>query len=407
MKAHHRVELGIFALALVLRLAWVAAIEVRGRGLFGPDAPSYDDLARGLLAGRGLQKEDYPHLFTDGTPSLTVRSFRPPLLPIVLAGIYAVAGHHTVAARVVMALLGAGTCVVVCRIGRRAFDARTGTVAGLLTAVYPKFVYYAGALVTETLCTLLLAAAVWMLLAAADDERAWWRWAVAGVALALAALTRSSLLAFPALAALWVLIVRPRKARAVAEAALLVAAFAAAMAPWWIRNYSVHGRFVAATTEGGYTFWVTNNPRADGSGHCFWPDPPGGFDGLSEAEIDREFYRRGLDWVQVNPRHFLRLSANKFLRFWRPWPHADEPAVGLLAAVVAGATFIPVLLLALWGDLVSSRRWRRTLLFDMIFLYYTALHMVFMAITRYRLPIEPYLIVLAAWGILHVRRTGR
>jgi hypothetical protein len=34
----------------------------------------------------------------------------------------------------------------------------------------------------------------------------------------------------------------------------------------------------------------------------------------------------------------------------------------------------------------------------MLFLYFTALHMVFMAITRYRLPLEPFLIILASWG---------
>ncbi|NQT51110.1 hypothetical protein HQ576_03620, partial [bacterium] len=80
-----RAELGILLLALGLRLGWVGYLEYRGRGLGGPDAPSYDALATSLLTGNGLAKQDYNQLFTDGTPSITVRSFRPPLLPIVLA----------------------------------------------------------------------------------------------------------------------------------------------------------------------------------------------------------------------------------------------------------------------------------------------------------------------------------
>jgi 4-amino-4-deoxy-L-arabinose transferase-like glycosyltransferase len=396
-----RTELAIFALALVLRLGWVAVLEWRGRGLIGPDAPSYDALATNLLAGRGLQKQDYTHLFTDGTPSLTVRSFRPPLLPILLAGVYGVFGHHILAARVAVAILGAVTCVVVYHIGRRTFSQRAGILAGLASAVYPKFVYYAGLVTTETLCTLLLAMAVWLLVAAWQGE-SWWRWPAAGAVLALAALSRSSLLLLPGVAVLWTVIVSGGRQRALKAALLLVVAFAAVMSPWWVRNWAVHGRFVPATTEGGYTFWVTNNPRATGGGHCFWPDPPGGFDGMTEVEIDREFYRRGWRWVRSHPVEFVRLSAAKFVRFWRLWPHASEPAVGMTAAVVAGLTFVPVLLLALWGAAVSLSRWRPLLLLAMIVLYFTGLHMVFMAVTRYRLPLEPYVIVLAAWGALDI-----
>ncbi len=400
MTRERRIEAGIFLLALVLRLARVGYLEYRGTGLSGPDALSYDDLARSLRAGKGLQKQDYNQLFTDGTPSLTVYSFRPPLLPIVLAGVYGSAGHHLVAGRVVMALLGAATCVIVCRIGRRVFDAKAGALAGILAAVYPKFVYYGGLLVTETLCTFLLAAAVWALLAARDAERANGRWLAGGALLGLSALARSSLLLFPAAILAWLVLVRGEKRRTAREAALLLAGFVVMMAPWWVRNSAIHGRFVPATTEGGYTFWVTNNERATGGGHCFWPDPPGGFDGLTEAEIDREFFRRGWAWVRAHPGGFLRLSGGKFLRFWRLWPHASEPSIGLAKAIVAGATFTPVLLFALWGAVVARSRWRPLLLFYMIFLYFTALHMVFMAITRYRLPLEPYLIILAARGLL-------
>ena len=93
------------------------------------------------------------------------------------------------------------------------------------------------------------------------------------------------------------------------------------------------------------------------------------------------------------------------VRFWRLWPHAEF--VGAGAAVVGGLSFTPVLLLAVWGAAASGQQWRPLLLFYLLFLYYTGLHMVFMAITRYRVPIVPYLIVLAAWGLVDLmRRVG-
>jgi len=407
LRSERGIETIIFLLALALRLAWVGAIEWRGGALFGPDAPSYDTMATNLLAGNGLQMESWGGLFLDPQQTVTVRAFRPPLLPIVLAGVYGVFGHQYWAARVVMALLSAATCIVVLRIARRLFGPTPAAVAGLLMAIYPKFVYYGGEPVTETLCTLMLALAVLVLLAAHDGEGGLWRWLVGGLLLGLGALSRSSLLAFPAAAVLWVLVARRRKARALGQAGLLLVGFLLAMAPWWIRNGNVFGHFMPATTEGGYTLWVTNNPRATGGGHCFMPEPPGTFEGMGEYEIDRTFQRMGADYIREHPGHFLRLAAAKFVDFWRLWPHADEPGVGLPAAIAAGLSFTPLLLLALWGALVTRARWRPLLLLYLLFLYYTSLHMVYMSITRYRVPIEPYLIVLAAAALVDLAGRAR
>ena len=399
--SRRRVDVALFLVALAPRLLWVGYVEARGGQLFGPDAATYDTHALNLLAGKGLQMEAYGGLFTDAE-SLTVRSYRPPLLPILLAGVYGLFGHHFWAARVVLALLGAAVCVVVCWCARRVFDERAGLLAGVLAALYPKLVYYSASVVTETPCTLLLALSVWALLSAHEASGPGWRWLLGGVFLGLGALTRSSLLAFAPVAALWVVLAQREWRRRLLGAALFAAAFVATMSPWWVRNWRLHGRFVPATSEGGYTFWQTNNPRATGGGHCYLPDPVGGFDGLDETGVDREFYRRGMAYVRGNPGGFLRLAGSKFVRFWRLWPHASEPGVGLGAAIVGGASFIPVLCFAVWGAIAARARWRPLLLFYMMFLTYTVLHMVYMAITRYRLPMTPYLLILAAWGLLRV-----
>ncbi|MFP4056678.1 MAG: ArnT family glycosyltransferase [Candidatus Brocadiia bacterium] len=405
-RTERRADLGLFALALALRLAWVGYIEARGGELTQPDAHSYEALATNFLRSKGLQKQDYAGLFADGRPSLTVRSFRPPLLPLVMAGIYALVGHAHAAVRVAMAVLSAATCVVVARMARRVFDASTGTLAGAGMAIYPKFIYYSGGLVTETLCTLLLAASVATLLAARRAGGASWRWAAGGVLLGLGTLSRSSLLLFPAAAALWVLVVCRPGRRAAGQAGLVLAGFVVAMAPWWVRNWRVHGHFVPATTEGGYTLWVTNNPRATGGGHCPMPQRRPEFDGLNEYQVDRLFFRKGLRHIREHPGHFLELAGAKFVRFWRLWPHAEH--VGLGAAVVGGLSFVPVLALAVWGAARSLGRWRPLLLFYAVVAYFTLVHVVFMAVTRYRVPMTPYLIVLAAWGLSDLwRRLGR
>ncbi len=274
-------------------------------------------------------------------------------------------------------------------------------------AAYPKLIYYSGEIVTETPYILLLALAASTLIRAREHPLSFWRWAAAGMLIGLATLCRSALLGFIPVVCLWAILVQPKRGRGIANGALLAAGFVLVMAPWWARNLAVHGRFVPATTEGGFTFWVTNNDRADGGGHCFFPDDKASFDGLSEAEIDRRFYQMGWAYVRSHPGRFVELAATKFVRFWRPWPHASEPSVGVLAAIVAGLSFTPVLFLAVWGAIAARARWRELLPIYLLFGYYTLLHMVLMAITRYRLPLEPFLIVLAAHGLVEMwkRRT--
>lgn len=396
LAADRRMELAVFALALVLRLAWVGVIQCRGGALFGPDAASYDALALSVLDGKGLCKWDYQGLFSDPNHAIRVYSFRPPLLPLLLAAVYGTLGHSYAVARAFMALLSAATCVVVLRTARGLFGRRAGAVAGVIAAIYPGFIYYSGAIVTETPYILLVCLAVNVLLTAQRAQNALWRWPLAGALLGLATLCRSALLAFVAPVAIWVFLTRPSKRWAAWEAALVIAGFCAPMGAWWGRNYAIHQTLVAATTEGGYTLWVTNNERADGGGHCFWPDDKASFDGLSEVQIDRRFYQLGVAYIRAHPGRFLELAAAKFVRFWRLWPHASEPSVGLIPAVIAGATFTPVLLLAAAGAFAERRRWRDLSLLYLLIAYYTVLHMVFMAITRYRLPIEPFLIILAS-----------
>ena len=407
-----KVDAAVLALALVLRLAWVGYIQARGGALFGPDAQTYQHLAQTLLEGKGLRMTNFPGLFADGREHLVVRSHRPALLPVMLAGIYTVTGVRVWVVRLLMAVLSALTCVLAARLARGLFAgpkaAATGAVAGLLMAVYPQLVYYAGTLTTETLCTLLLVLAIGVMLSAWRAERGWWRWGLAGAVLGLAVMARSSLLLFPCAAALWVVVVRRPRRRALAEAALVLAGFAVAMTPLWVRNYRVHGHFLAATAEGGYTLWISNNSEADGSGHCPMPQKQAEFNGLSEYGVDRVFRQRAIRWIRENPGHFVRLAGVKLMRLWRLWPHAEF--VGTGAAVVGGMSFVPVLVLAVWGAVVTRGMWRPLLLFYLLFLYYSVLHTVFVALTRYRVPMMPCLIILAAVGLLDIagrlRRRG-
>jgi hypothetical protein len=188
-------------------------------------------------------------------------------------------------------------------------------------------------------------------------------------------------------------------------AGVVVACVTLVLTPWIIRNYMVHRAFVPLTTEGGYTFWCTNYPGAIGGGEC--PAPPNleQFRGLSEVEVDDRFYEMGKDAIRRHPMNFLRLLGVKFINFWRPWPHAKY--VGLRTAIVGGVSFVPVALLGIWGGARIGSRWQPALLLLLLFACMTAVHMLYMAVTRYRTPIMPAAIVFASLGLVGLWRRVR
>jgi len=379
-------------LALAVRLAYVLLAAPR-LGL-GPDAPLYDKIAWRLITEGRYAAEDHLGGMSHAT--------RPVLFPVFLGGFFAVFGRGFVAPRVAQALLGAITCGIAASLGARIFGRRAGILAGIGAALFPQLIYYCGTITTETLHVFMLTSAVYVLHGAWKDAKgpAWW---LAGGALAgLAILARSAMLGLLPALGIWLLIAaRPRRA-ALARFGFVLAGAAVVMGPWAARNYAVLGRFVPATTEGGYTFWLTNNARATGGGECFLPDDLAPFRGLDEVDADRLFYRMGIEFVRENPGRAAALAASKFVRLWRPWPHADE--VGGLVAIVGGISFTPVLALAIWGAAAAWDRRRELLLFYVLIGYTTVLCCMFMAVTRYRAPLMPVLLVLA--GHAAARLTG-
>jgi hypothetical protein len=94
----------------------------------------------------------------------------------------------------------------------------------------------------------------------------------------------------------------------------------------------------------------------------------------------------------------MRLAAVKLARMWNVWP--NEPAFrSWPARLIVAGTYLPVLLLAVFGAWRNrDRPWTLALCLAPA-AYFTALHIVFVSSIRYRQPAMLLLIVLAAAGV--------
>lgn len=388
-----RILAGMALVALVLRLLfgvlWAKPVSYMLNG----DAVSYQAMAVNLCLGRGIS-ETSPEI-SPAQPS----SSRVPLYPIFQASIYCVFGVNHVLLRIAQAILGTIACLLIYRLGVLAWNWQVGLTAAGFAAIYQPFIHYyyyggPGSLFPEYFLSFVLVCFGLAFLAALRSHRAWW-WPASGALLGLAALTRPEVAPFLIFALL--LIVwheAPRYKAALLHGGLVAAAMLVVLSPWMVRNYYVHGRFVALATMGGRNFYLGNN--AGGRGHIgedLTPADELRLGALPEAQRDREYYRLGVEFWRRHPGSLPKLFAKKLLTLMAVYNEDVR--------VLFNAFYSFMLPFALLGVLLALRRGRANtlpLLFVALLVHYLVIAMLFFGEPRYRYGIEAFLILLAAYA---------
>ncbi|MGH0028635.1 MAG: ArnT family glycosyltransferase [Myxococcota bacterium] len=390
--------LGVFALALLLRAAFVA---------WAPGIPTGDDLwhnARALGLANGV---GYVNL--DGSPSIAWM----PGWPLLLAGLYALFGPHTGLGLAANALLGALTSAGVGLLGTRLFSPRTGLAAGLLYACWPGNVYYTATLMSETLFNAALVGCLLLVVRATDPGRSRPGRAVAAAGLAFGAVAwikAEPLILAPVL--LVCLLRGPWPARTAARhAALFLVVTGLAMAPWVVRNYVHFGRLVVTTSTGPANAWLGHHAGADGGQSLATANRQARY--LREHP-DESGYALAWRFAREHPREELSLVWKKLVLTYG----SDDDAVTLIRGVqprkrrllavevegrlrrVANAWWAGVCGLALLG-LWGVRRWpgRTRMLVLGVPACWLVVHLVFIGGSRFHVPETPSIALAAGAGV--------
>lgn len=399
MKPGSRPLLVVLGLACLARVCLVAVLP----GFTAPpdfDGTSYDLLARNLLT-LGV------YGFAPDDPT----AFRPPGLPLFMAGLYWLFGANLAVVRVANVALGVATVWLVHRMASRAFGPVAALLAALVTALHPVLVLSTGEIYPETLCLFLLASAIVALtpLTTAATVR---RGAVAGVLLALAALTRPNLAPAIPLAVLGVLACGRWQQGSRVALALVVAA-TVVFAPWVGRNARVFERFIPLTTQTGVILWQANHPHSHGG--LVWPDgaswtagpPPErsvrGWEALGEVASAERFRQSALGWIRDHPAAALELVPVRLARLWSLTSSSVEgsprpPAAPRGLLLVAQTAFFVLAGLAVAGMVLAMRQWRDLWMLYVPLVVVHATAVVFSGSTRYAIPMALSVACFAAWS---------
>jgi 4-amino-4-deoxy-L-arabinose transferase-like glycosyltransferase len=387
------------------------------------DQISYDALAQRVLSGAGFSFGiDWWPATRAGEPTAHW-SF---LYTLYLTGVYALVGVHPLVARLIQAVIaGALYPLVVWRIGRRMFGPNVGLVAAVIIAVYGYFVYYGGALMTETFYILAVLWALDLALGMAQAAGAirWRSWVLLGVALSLAVLFRQLVLLFVPFLFLWIAWVRAarpwqgfstamtRLRPVILGAALSILVLGATIAPWTVRNYFAFHRLVLLNTNAGYAFFWANHPWQGNNFVSIFPAEvyyemiPKELLGLDEAALESALMQRAVGFVVSDPGRYALLSLSRTKDYFEFWPSPDSSTISNIARVSSFGIFFP---LAVYGIALSLLRRRSVLLpghtVSLVLLYlfaivYSLIHLLSWALVRYRLPLDAALMPVAALAI--------
>jgi tetratricopeptide (TPR) repeat protein len=409
--------LGLLAIAFSVRCLYVT--QYRKDVFFDfpiIDSATYDRMAL-----------DYAH----GKPLWNGAFWQPPLYPWFLGVLYKLIGHSPFGVRIVQALVGAFSCLVLYGIARKVFSHSVGAIAAGAMALYGPLVYFDAELLPTNLYLFLLLSALLLLLHAANTKRraSWALWFSAGLALGLAALARSDVALFLCLAVGWTWWVSTGSWRTrLAHSSLILLGVGLAVLPVTFRNYRVARDFVLISSNGGLNFYLGNNPEAQktvairpGFAWESLVNEPYLRAGIEKASgRSSYFFQKGLSFLRSDPKAALRLYAEKFGRFWNSFEigrnrdvYSTREDSWLLSILLwrMGPFGFPFGLLAPFAcaGLIAcfSSDHSRVLLYLFV-LAYIVVVVIFFVASRYRAAIVPVLILFAVqyvlWLVERVRR---
>lgn len=380
LASRERVFLGLaFCVALALRLFYSFRILSDPNFLAtGSDGPFYDSLAWELVHGGT----------TASSPLVVPGYIR------FLALIYWAVGRNYPIVLAVQSLLGALACVILYDVVKRLFDGVTAHVATVFAVLNFPMIFAAAAIGHQAVDVFLTLMVVWCLIRYLDAPDRWgrWMWAV-GMLLGWAAATREGNIFFWAFLVLWWVVgVRARLGwrRACGHLAACSLGFLIVLWPF------VGGKGVGLRVRFGELWFISYpgdlrkwfNPWDDPQGALavVWNQPLELISSLSHAiwwNFSTQFFNQ--DFGNFDPVFLVRDTSYYF----GMWAYAYLFAFIGLGLVVRQAVREPVERLGWW-------------LLITVIVSRTLAHLFWVSAYRHRIPIEPYLIALGAYGLTRV-----
>lgn len=379
----------ILVLGGSLRLAAILAFNHTLEG----DELAYQAMAVNLVAGRGI---------VDNMNNLAMYNMGYPAF--ILAPVFSIFGHGLFMARLANLILGEIGIFLCYLVAKEAGANRWGQyLAATLWAVYLPSSIYGVYLFKENLMIPLMLGVIWCGLRLSKTASITTAISCGGL-FGLLALTGNAALSLAGPTALAVFFNPATLRQRIKLSGVILITSILVVSPWLLRNIQAIGTPVL-NTNGGFNLYLGNNPQATGWFISIGDTPRGptweALRKTGEVNASETLKKEAITWIKTHPAAFISLALHKVVYFWTPPFHEGKETPSTMESIARAiwiAEFIGLVVFGVVGLRFAIPHWQPLAILWCGIACYTAVHMLFYVIFRYREPIMPIVVIVAALG---------
>ncbi len=247
--SHWIYMIGLTIIGIVLRVLWV--LKIPTKPLF--DFQTYQDIATNIYNHQGHSLFGEPVAWQGmGYPTL-------------LGYVYRIVGSNDlIIAKMLNVLLSSLTLVIFYLILIKLTDKKYIIFTAYTTLVFlPNYIAYNNVIGTEALTAFLLCVIVYLQIHTFDNR---YRYALLGIVIGIAALTKPFFIAYPVIAAITIWLQTKHIKKTAISFITMFLVMSTVIAPWTYRNYEKYDKFIPISYNSGSTlFWNNNDNNTEGA----------------------------------------------------------------------------------------------------------------------------------------------
>ena len=395
----------VVALGARVTFAWNQELKMRA-DLVGlvPFLNETGNIAYSLAVGHGFSSPYWQE--TGPTAWLT------PVYPALVAAVFLLFGIHTAHSFFAIVLLNilfsAAAGVPIFYLGKRVGGLGVASGAAWLWAIFPNAVIIPYEWVWDTsLAALLMATILWATIELADSQSVR-NWCGYGLLWGFALMTNPSLGSLLPVLLGWAAYRTYRRGELrLSQPALACGIAVLCCVPWTVRNHLAFHRFIPLRSNFAFELWLGNNEQFDAQSQVVPAANPEraeirSYIHMGETAFMQDKWAKAVGFMRAHPRLEITLFARRFVATWtgvenpiEGFRDADSPLVRL---VLISNTL--AVLGALCG-IVALVRSRNVYAFPLAAgpIVYPLIYYVTHTALRYRHPIDPVVLLLAAIAV--------
>ena len=396
---------GIFA--FILRFIFLLSIE---DGFYFTDTVYYEDCAKNILNGEGFG--DYR---------------KAPLYPLWISAVYSLTGGRNVfLLRLAEVVLSTLLCVILFYIAKRIFNRSIGITTSLIAAIFPMFIFLPVANYPTLLSTFLVTSGVYLTLLLENSDRKLLPIFI-GCLFGLSALAVAPTATLIVPVIVWVLAhVKLKRKQSMIQTVLILSSFVLVLTPWTYRNYTKYHKLIPIRHDAAFNMPIvrkleernrqksSNRVASTSSNHTT---------STSRQIQAAPTQKKRISSILKDPATLFLTNSKQFFSFWQISPEGTlasaEPnhnlkfhekdkriaktnifSISQVTYLISKLSYGPVLFFAFIGLLLIRKHFHQASLLIFTILTLALTYSFFWAKLRYRIPIEPLIVVMAAYGLI-------